>query len=296
MTQKQKDMPPSDPSSADWQIRYRRTVSALLSARAMRPAIRHIQRIQGSDQPVLNIITGQRALRNRGRVVAFPGSFNPLTTAHIGLVNSVLATGFDAALWLLPVASVNKESVERAALPDRVAQMRSYVLTTQDQGLAIVNRGLYYEQARLLRERFPSGEISILVGFDKVEQIFDARYYDDRDAALDALFTHARLLVAPRAGAGRADLTALLARAENARFASRVAFLAAPPELADESSTQARTLAATAADMTIALRSLIPPEAMALVGTGAYETSFGTDAQLDRYQRRLTWLEDLAQG
>ena len=38
-----------------------------------------------------------------------------------------------------------------------------------------------------------------IYGYDKVVQIFDPRYYDDRDAALDRLFALSSLLVAPRA-------------------------------------------------------------------------------------------------
>ena len=41
----------------------------------------------------------------------------------------------------------------------------------------------------------PTAELTLLVGYDKVVQILDPKYYDDRDAALHELFALARLLV-----------------------------------------------------------------------------------------------------
>lgn len=282
-----------------WLGRYRAAARALSREPHMIAALHNIHRVAGADRATMGIVTGVRPGYEtvRGRIVAFSGSFNPLTLAHIGLVDSALAKGFDTVVWMLPAASVDKERVTRAALADRIVQMRAYALSTERphrQALALVNRGLYVEQARLLRQRFLEAEIALLVGFDKVEQIFDVRYYQDRDAALGELFRSARLLVAPRAGAGEAELTALLRSPENARFAERVELLPVSPALADDSSTEARAIAASG-DM-IALRSLVPPEAVALAETGAYEPTVGTESTDDRYGRRLAWLRQLEQG
>ena len=281
--------------SAVWWARRQATSLALSRTPAMVAATRAVQRVAGADRATLRFIVGLNRLRDHrhGRIVAFSGSYNPLTMAHIGLVETALAFGYDAALWILPAASVDKERVSRAALVDRLVQMRTYIRTTQRQGVALVNRGLYVEQAVLVRRVFPDAELSLLVGFDKVAQIFDARYYQDRDAALRALFLYARLLVAPRAGRGEADLAELLARPENEPFASYVTFLPTPPELADDSSTEAR--AEAAAGRADALRSLIPPEAVALTDTGAYETR-ENEAPGRRYSQRLAWLHGLERG
>lgn len=279
---------------ADFETRYRTASRALSDAATMTVATRDIQRVAGQARATLRIILGLPALRAQRpqRIVVFSGSFNPLTTAHIGLVEAALANGYAAAVWLLPAASIDKERVSRAALVDRLAQMRAYVLTTRRQSLALVNRGLYYEQARLLHRMFPDAELALLVGFDKVPQIFDARYYRDRDAALRSLFHHVRLLVAPRAGAGEAELAQLLARPENAPFAPCVTFLPTPPELAEESSTAAR--AAASAGRAEELRALVPPEGVALADTGAYDTE-GVAPSGNRYAQRLAWLRTLEQ-
>ena len=46
-----------------------------------------------------------------------------------------------------------------------------------------------------------------LVGFDKIVQIFDPRYYDDREDALRQLFSVASFAVAPAGGPAVRSLT-----------------------------------------------------------------------------------------
>ena len=73
--------------------------------------------------------------------------------------------------------------------------------------MLIFNRGLYVEQARAIRSSFPAVKrIFLLMGYDKVVQILDARYYKNRDVELEALFHEAELLVAPRGDDDEADL------------------------------------------------------------------------------------------
>ena len=60
-------------------------------------------------------------------------------------------------------------------------------------------------------------------------QIFDPRYYDDREAALRRLFGQAAFLVAPRDEHSAADLAALLGRPQNAPYAGRVRPASARP-------------------------------------------------------------------
>ncbi|MGH2486391.1 MAG: hypothetical protein ACRDHE_10290, partial [Ktedonobacterales bacterium] len=165
---------PNDHVEGMWQTRLRTTARDLRSARTMRAVVQQIERVAARPDPSLRVVASERSLRDAARIVVFPGSFNPLTLAHIGLVETALAAGYDAALWLLAVTSVDKERVERAALTDRVAQMSAYVRGSRANALALTNRGLYFEQARLLHRRFIATEVSILVGFDKLTQIFDA--------------------------------------------------------------------------------------------------------------------------
>jgi nicotinic acid mononucleotide adenylyltransferase len=188
-------------------------------------------------------------------VVAVPGSFNPPHLAHLALLRAGLATaGADVGVFVLSSRTVDKEQVSGMLLEDRLwllcrlageiarhAGGAGAVGRGSAVGVVATNRGLYVDQARALRALYlDATDLAFVVGFDKIVQIFDARYYEDRDAALDALFAAARFLVAPRDEFNAADLDRLVARPENRRFAAGVAPLALDPSLAQVSSTGVR--------------------------------------------------------
>lgn len=223
------------------------------------------------DVPAAAALVGCRALYTARAAGLFAGAFNPLTRAHVALAEAArAAANLDVIAWTLAVVTVDKERVDRATLPDRLAQVAVYCEGQTGNALVVVNRGLYVEQARALRAHMaPDARLAIVVGFDKVVQIFDPRYYADRDAALAELFAEADLLVAPRAGQGPHELERLLARPENVRFAASVRALPLAPEYAAESSTQVRALAARV-PRGMAPRALVTPEGWALARLGAY--------------------------
>jgi nicotinamide-nucleotide adenylyltransferase len=184
----------------------------------------------------------------RGDSIVFPGSFNPPTLAHLAMLRQarIWARRRYGGHWQVYAALsrqiVDKETVERLTLLDRVVLLE-HVLSKQVRraGILLLNRGLYVEQARGIRAAFPQvRRLSFLVGFDKIVQIFDARYYTERDAALRELFAQADLLVAPRGLDGEAQLKELLARSENRPFARHVHALPLDARYRDMSSTSAR--------------------------------------------------------
>ena len=174
------------------------------------------------------------------RLVALPGSFNPPHRAHQALLRSARDEWHaDAAAFVLSVRTVDKERVSGLWLEDRLWLLCE--LSATETAIVATNRGLYFEQALALRALCPKLQtLAFVAGFDKIVQVFDARYYDDRDAALDQLFARAEFLVAPRGDATTRNLTDLLSRPENARYASRVRALPVAPDLALVSSTRAR--------------------------------------------------------
>ena len=127
---------------------------------------------------------------------------------------------------------MDKEVVSGALLEDRLLLLD--LLTEADARLGVValNRGLYVDQARIVRAAYPElGGLVFLVGFDKIVQIFDPRYYDDRDAALDALFAAGDVHGRRRAATTRdRRWRRLLDQPENRRFAGAVQPLDLPPE------------------------------------------------------------------
>jgi nicotinic acid mononucleotide adenylyltransferase len=214
------------------------------------------------------------------RVGVLPGSFDPLTAAHTALARTALRQrAVDSLLFLLSVQVVDKEDRATAALADRVLVLLRHVARRPRCGVAACNRGLYVEEAEALAPLLPAEtELWFVVGHDKIVQVFDPRYYADREAALGRLFALAGFLVAPRTAAGPDQLAALLARPANAPYRDRVRPLPLPAAYRDQSATAVRV--ALAGDAMP--HGLLAPEAATFVAaTGCY-TAAGADAYAAR--------------
>src|SRR4051812_28702439 len=81
-------------------------------------------------------------------VGVLPGSFDPLTTAHVALAAAALRHGpLDSISYLLSVHTVDKVDRDVAALPDRALLLLRHVARRPRQGVAVAHRGLYVEEA-----------------------------------------------------------------------------------------------------------------------------------------------------
>ena len=180
------------------------------------------------------------ALGGVRRLVALPGSFNPPHRAHEALLRAARNTWrADGSACVLSARTVDKEQVSGLLLEDRLWLLCA--LHGADTAVVATNRGLYVEQAVALRALIaPNASLALVTGYDKIVQIFDPRYYVDRDDALEQLFALASFLVAPRGAATSDDLAARLERPGNARYADRVSLLPLAPDLALVSSTRTR--------------------------------------------------------
>jgi nicotinic acid mononucleotide adenylyltransferase len=160
-----------------------------------------------------------------GGIIVFPGSFNPPTIAHLALLKQAQHFSQSQPSPLLLYAAfttltIDKEQVQRPLLLDRVMLLQ-YLLQTRlpRVGILLLNHGLYIEQAQALRSSFPRVKhIFFLMGFDKIVQILDPRYYENRDQSLRELFSLAHLLVAPRGNQGDHELRDLLDQPQNRPF------------------------------------------------------------------------------
>ncbi|MDQ6661359.1 MAG: hypothetical protein M3Z24_10380 [Chloroflexota bacterium] len=193
----------------------------------------HIQRLlttlHPQAEPQVQVVSG---LPPRQDIIIFPSSFNPPTLAHLALMRQAqyFATrqmSYRHSIHIYAAMSkvtVDKEQVERPLLVERALLLQRVLRHRLPKtGILLFNRGLYVEQAQAIRACFPQVQhIYFLMGFDKIIQIFDARYYQDRDVALTALFAEAKLLVAPRGTAGHAAFEELLHQPENRVFAAHV--------------------------------------------------------------------------
>ncbi len=248
----------------------RQAALALLTDRAYLACIEaQIAALDGDPAPCLAFIAGAERARSARRVGVLAGSFNPPTVAHVALAESARAfVALECVIWVISRVTVDKESVRRAPLASRLAVLAALARTTPHMAVALVNRGLYADQAAAARSALPQlTDLTFILGFDKIVQILDPHYYRDRDAALDALFALTDLLVAPRGAATSADLAALFAHPENLRWAGHARALPFDAALRDVASSVLRARIARgepiAAD--------VPPEALALVDAGAFQ-------------------------
>jgi nicotinamide-nucleotide adenylyltransferase len=285
----------SDRQNVLWEARFTAASAKLADSSHLLETSQRIRAVAGNPEATSEAFGDLSRVPAGGRCVGlFAGTFNPLTLAHIALVESAMVgAGIDRMLWILAVASIDKETVARATLVDRLVQLEAYVGTIRQYGVLVVNRGLYVEQVELAHSQLTGDdELVVLVGYDKIVQIMDPRYYKDRTRALDELFQQARFLVAPRGTATGDQLEALLAKPENRPYSSRISYVPLASLYRDDSATDARLLAAKPGVTAAELGQLLAPEGVALaLETGAYAVP--PDAAQDRYLWRSIWIATL---
>lgn len=243
-----------------------------------------IEALDPRAAPTGSIIAAPRAIHRPARHVAVvAGSFNPLTRAHLALARAALEVGADGVYLALSRHTVDKGEIQRPTLADRALVLATHAREHNRLGVLVYNRGLYADQAVAARQLFTQADhVSLVMGFDKIVQIFDRHYYHEPESVLDRLFGAVDLLVAPRGSSDVAALRLLLEQGENRRFAPRVHPLPLDSRYAYDSATRVRQLAAaslpvnelvpaeTAAFLTLANPYLAPREAPGGLALDAY--------------------------
>lgn len=136
----------------------------------------------------------ERPLVPRPRAV-FPGSFDPVTVAHVAVADAVRAqlgvSTVDLVISRIALAKEHRRTTpaeHRAAAIERLRDARPWL------------RGLVTD-AQLLAD-IAAGYDVLVIGADKWDQLLDVRFYGGSSHARDdALARLPRLAVAPRAGA-----------------------------------------------------------------------------------------------
>ncbi len=176
------------------------------------------------------------------RVGILPGSFDPPTRAHVELaLEAKKAFKLDSVIFTISRVTIDKEEIEGLCLEDRLLILSLIARELGWVSLAATNRGLYYEQANALRALLGrKAKIYFLVGMDKVMQILDPRYYENRETALLSLFTEAQIVAANRGSLREEELKEMLASPENENFKDRIYYLPLAEETAEISSSALR--------------------------------------------------------
>lgn len=124
----------------------------------------------------------------------FPGSFDPLTVAHLAVADAVRdRPGVARVDLVLSRQALAKEGRAHRPVEDRAAHIESHATARPWLGAVVTDAQLLVDIA--------VGYDLLVVGADKWHQLHDSRFYGDSlDARDDALSRLPPLLVVPRAG------------------------------------------------------------------------------------------------
>ena len=183
------------------------------------------------------------------------GSFDPMTVAHAALAEAI---GAELVLLVWSPATLAKEtgpggepSAPLLAPEDRLASLAAWSRGRPWARAAISSHGLLADQVEAAAASFPRARLVLGLGSDKLRQLFDPAWYDDRDAALERLFGRAEVVVAARAGD----------RVEVPGWSDRVRTVDLPAGMAAVSSRAVRAAARRGEDVS----GSVPPEVLPFV-------------------------------
>ncbi len=138
-----------------------------------------------------------RADGHPSRLGILPGTFNPVTVAHLALAQAAL-TRVEQVLFVLPRAFPHKEYAG-ALFEDRVAMLRAALGGHPAFSLAVSQRGLFVEIASECRHWYgPEVALSFLCGRDAAERAAGWDY--GHPGAWAEMLRQFDLLVAARGG------------------------------------------------------------------------------------------------
>jgi nicotinic acid mononucleotide adenylyltransferase len=198
--------------------------------------------------------------RDGGTLLCLSASFNPMTTAHAGLIREASRLFSPAeVLLLLAVANVDK-SVTGLSLVARLKLLRQFAESRPTISVAAVGHGRFVDKMDAILPAYPAGaRLVFLLGFDTLVRLFDPRYYTDPADALSRLFEGSECVVANRDPEPPEAIAAFLARADVAPFAHRISVIHLSRDLAAVSATDVRARLAQGEPVA----GLVPPEIQA---------------------------------
>jgi nicotinic acid mononucleotide adenylyltransferase len=185
------------------------------------------------------------------RLGVFSSSFNPLTTAHVELMNRALREfALDEILALAGTSNADKTSYD-CPLRHRLEMLRAATAECKYVSVGISSTGYFVDMiAAIFRAYPPDTDLHFIVGMDTFVRVVDqeGRYVDryqtsfrDRRDALSFLLAHSRLIVAERTYTGRPDPADLILKNPEIR-ASRILPMDFPRDLSERSASEVRRM------------------------------------------------------
>ena len=140
----------------------------------------------------------ERAPERPKRLAILPGTFNPVTVAHVALARAAL-TEADETVFVLPRVFPHKHFIG-ATFQERVEMLRTALAGEPAFSIATAEGGLFLEIARECRQAYgPDVRLRFLCGRDAAERIVNWDY--GRAGVVEEMLGKFDLLVAHRDGA-----------------------------------------------------------------------------------------------
>ena len=202
-----------------------------------------LSHLDSSAPPQVVIVhRSSQPIRTSGkRLGIFSGSFNPLTVAHIKMIEmSIECFQLDELLLLLAKANVDKD-VFGWPLAGRILTLIRYAEERNDISVGISSHGRYIDKVEALNEVYPDEtEFHFIVGYDTLVRIFDPKYYTEIHTELKHLFSQCRFIAANRENVDIETIKEFLAQPALQPYSSSVRCLILPEYYAEISSTEVR--------------------------------------------------------
>ena len=196
----------------------------------------------GGEPQVRWVYRATQQIKMAGRKLGiFSGSFNPLTVAHIEMIEAAQKEyELDEVLLILARANVDK-GVFGLSLADRLSMLKLYAANREDFSVAACSHGKFIEKIEALKPVYPPGtHFSFIVGYDTFIRLFDPKYYTDLHGALEALFDQCRFIVANRQNYDAGAVKRVMDDPDYQRYAGRIDLIELPHFFAEISSTDIR--------------------------------------------------------
>lgn len=171
----------------------------------------------------------------------FSGSFNPLTIAHIRLVEEACKQyHLDEILLLLAKSNVDKD-VYGLPLAGRMLILKLYAETQPNISIGVSSHGRYIDKVSALKLIYPTQtDFTFIVGYDTLVRIFDPKYYQNLHEELQHLFSQCRFIAANREEADINAIQQFLSRTSIQAYRQHVDYLLLPDDYAEISSSDVR--------------------------------------------------------
>ena len=205
---------------------------------------RLVDQLDPNGEPQIRwIYRAARHIKTDGRKLGiFSGSFNPLTVAHIEMIDAAQKKyDLDEILLILARANVDK-GVFGLSLADRLLMLKEYAANREDLSVAACSHGKFIEKIEALKPAYPAGiHFSFIVGYDTFVRLFDPKYYTDLHGALEVLFDQCRFIVANRQKYDADAVGRVIDAPDYRRYADCIDLIELPEFFAEISSTDIRT-------------------------------------------------------